>query len=303
VRPGLPPFRHASPMDVRAATPEDAAAIEALVPGADTALLSDGASFVAEDGGSLVGALVANPNGTIGVLAVAEGAQDRGVGRLLAQALVAELTSRGVEKVRAEVRAGDDEGLRLAHQFGFRTEHTVLATPVADLAARLESQGGPCYGAIHVQTDDEEPVRRALGRFVPRLPEARLTGPRNGWIEVTDPQLDADPALLRRLGHELSVVSAGVVFVLGVEDGAVVRYALLDRGSLVDEYVSVPEFHGPLPSGEVVALGANPTAVARLTGADAAQVRAVCRSAPSPADLPPADELYRQIAEVVGLSA
>jgi GNAT superfamily N-acetyltransferase len=290
-------------MDVRPATPGDAAAVEALAPGADTAPLADGASFVAEENGSVVGVLVANPHGTIGVLAIAEGAQGTGVGRALAQALVAELGSRGVETVRAEVHAGDDEGLLLAHHFGFRTERTVLATPVADLAARLESQGGPCYGAIHIQTDNEEPLVRALARFVPRLPDAHPTGPRNGWMEVTDPQLDADPALLRRLGHELSVVSAGVAFVIGVEDGAVVHYALLDRGSLVDEYVSVPEFHGPLPSGEVVALGANPTAVARLTGADAARVRAVCRTAASPADLPPAEELYRQITEVVGLSA
>jgi GNAT superfamily N-acetyltransferase len=290
-------------MEVRAATPSDASAIEALVPGADTSLLSAGASFVAEEDGSLVGALVANPNGTIGVLAVADGAQEQGVGRALAQALVADLESRGVETVRAEVPAGDDDGLRLAHQFGFLTERTILATPVADLAVRLASTGGPCYGAIHVQTDDEEPLHRALGRFVPRLEDAQLSGPRNGWIEVTDKQLDADPSLLRRLARELSLVSEGVVFVLGVEDGAVVRYALLDRGSLVDEYVSVPEYKGALPPGEVVALGANPTAVARLTGADAARVRAVCRSAASPADLPPADELYRQIADVVGLSA
>jgi GNAT superfamily N-acetyltransferase len=290
-------------MDVRAATPGDAAAVEALLPGTDGALLSGGASFVAEDGGSLVGALVADTGGTIRTLVVAEAAEGTGVGRALAQALVAELGSRGVETARVEVPAGDEAGLRLAHQFGFLTERTILATPVADLAARLASEGGPCYGAIHVQTDDEEPLRRALGRFVPRLPDAQVSGPRNGWMEVTDPQLDADPALLRRLGHELSVVSEGVAFVLGVEDGAVVHYALLDRGSLVDEYVSVPEFKGPLPPGEVVALGANPTAVARLTGADAARVRAVCRTGASPADLPPADELYRQIAEVVGLSA
>jgi GNAT superfamily N-acetyltransferase len=290
-------------MDVRAATPGDASAIEALVPGADTSLLSAGASFVAEEDGSLVGALVANPNGTIGVLAVADGAQEQGIGRALAQALVADLESRGVETVRAEVPAGDEDGLRLAHQFGFLTERTILATPVADLAVRLASTGGPCYGAIHVQTDDDEPLHRALGRFVPRLADAQLSGPRNGWIEVTDKQLDADPSLLRRLGRELSLVSEGVVFVLGVEDGAVVHYALLDRGSLVDEYVSVPEYKGALPPGEVVALGANPTAVARLTGADAGRVRAVCRTAASPADLPPADELYRQIADVVGLSA
>ena len=89
---------------------------------------------------------------------------------------------------------------------------------------------------------------------------------------------------------------------LGVEDGAVVRYTLFDRGGAVDEYVSVPEYHGPLPPGDVVALGANPTVVARLTGATrrgAARSRA--RRA-SPAELPPALELLAQIADVLGIA-
>jgi GNAT superfamily N-acetyltransferase len=291
-------------MDVRAATEGDAAALAVLGAGADAAaLLTDGLGTVAEDGGRLVGALLADAGGTIRVLAVAEDAQGTGVARALAQALATELERRGIETVRADVAAGDTERRGLAEGFGFKPERLVLATPVADLLARLAQPAGACYGAIHVQTDDDAPLLRALGRFVPRLPDAQLSGPRNGWIEVTDPQLDADPKLLRRLARELSVVSAGVVFALGVEDGAVVRYALLDRGSLVDEYLSVPEFHGPLPPGEVVALGANPTAVARLTGADAARVRSVCRTAASPGELPPADELYSQIAEVVGVSA
>ena len=55
----------------------------------------------------------------------------------------------------------------------------------------------------------------------------------------------------------------------------------------------MPEYHGPLPPGDVIALGANPTVVARLTGADPARVREVARTAASPADLPPALELLR----------
>ena len=40
-----------------------------------------------------------------------------------------------------------------------------------------------------------------------------------------------------------------------------------------------------------------------LTGADPARVRAVCRTAASPAELPPADELYRHVAEVLGIAS
>jgi hypothetical protein len=89
--------------------------------------------------------------------------------------------------------------------------------------------------------------------------------------------------------------------VLGVEAGTVVRYTLFDRGSMVDEYVSLPEFDGPLPPGDVIALGANPTVVARLTGADPQRVREVARTATSPADLPPAADLYRELADLLGV--
>jgi hypothetical protein len=51
-----------------------------------------------------------------------------------------------------------------------------------------------------------------------------------------------------------------------------------------------------------VALGANPTVLARLTGADPARVRAVARTALSPADLPPATELVESIADVLGIA-
>ena len=72
-------------------------------------------------------------------------------------------------------------------------------------------------------------------------------------------------AFYQRLGQELSYRTGGVVLTLGIEGGALVRYALLDRGSVADEYASLPEYHGPLPPGDVIALGANPTVVHRLT--------------------------------------
>jgi hypothetical protein len=76
---------------------------------------------------------------------------------------------------------------------------------------------------------------------------------------------------------------------------------LHERGSVVDEYQSVPNYYGPLPPGDAIALAANPTVVARLTGADRARVRAVARTASSPDELPPAPELLAQIAELMGL--
>ena len=90
--------------------------------------------------------------------------------------------------------------------------------------------------------------------------------PRGGWISVYDDLADRDPTALRRLARELSDRLGAVVLALGVEEGAVVRYLLLDRGRLLDEYLSIQEYYGPLPSGEVVALAANPTLVERMHG-------------------------------------
>ena len=125
----------------------------------------------------------------------------------------------------------------------------------------------------------------------------------SGWVEIDDDLCSADPALLRRLARELSDRMGAVVLSLGVEDGAVVRYILFESGRVADEYASVPEFHGPLPPGDVVALGANPTVAARLTGADPAAVRAVARTASSPGELPPPSELAARLAEVLGLGS
>ena len=107
------------------------------------------------------------------------------------------------------------------------------------------------------------------------------------------------------LGHEFLEFSRRArdrVCTLALEDGRLVRYVLYERGSVVDEYQSVPEYYGPIPPGDVVALSANATVVARLTGADPARVRAVARTASSPDELPPAPELLQELAELMGLA-
>ena len=47
-------------------------------------------------------------------------------------------------------------------------------------------------------------------------------------------------------GRELSLAMGAIVLTLGIEEGAVVRYILWDRGGIADEYASVPEHFGPL---------------------------------------------------------
>ena len=216
--------------------------------------------------------------------------------------LLDEARASGAERVVVETsHEAGDAWIRA----GFTEEARMLAAPTELIERLLAGAKEPSFGAVHVQTDDLEDVVRAVRQFVPRLPGgskgSMVAPPRNGWIAVYDELCDREPEMLRRLGRELSDRMGAVVLVLGVEEGAVVRFVFLERGRVMDEYLSVPEYHGPLPPGDVIGLGANPTVVARLTGAEPARIREVARTAKNPQELAPAPELIERIAAVLGV--
>lgn len=188
---------------------------------------------------------------------------------------------------------------------GFSEVTRVLTAPVEGIEGHLGAEREASFGSVHVQSDDVEAVIRAVRQFVPRLPGGSkgsvVVAPRDGWTTVYDELTDREPELLRRLARELSDRMGSFVLAIGAEEGAVVRYVALERGRVVDEYLSVPEFYGPLPPGEVIALGANPRLMARLTGADADAVRQTARTAVAPDELPPTRELLTAIAALFGL--
>ena len=188
---------------------------------------------------------------------------------------------------------------------GFRETSRILVADAASLEGRLSSEHEASYGAIHVQSDDLEAITRAVRQFVPRLPGGSkgsvVVPPRDGWITVHDEVCDREPEMLRRLARELSDRTGSFVVAIGAEEGSVVRYVALERGRVVDEYLSVPEYHGPLPPGDVIGLGSNPRLMGRLTGADADAIRAVAKTAQTPAELPPADELYGSLVQALAL--
>lgn len=265
--------------------------------------LSSGVVLVAEDDEGvtgLVGASLRSPRlAFVDLLYVRERARRRGLAGELMRELVIRLRERDVEIVELEVLAHNEPALAAYERWGMRTLDVTLGAPLAELEQRLAPRDeGPTFGFAHVQTDDVEKVRRDAAKVLRTGADVELE---QGWVRVRSDATDADPALLKRLAKELSYTNGGVVLAIGVERGTVVRYNLFDRGSDIDEYLSVPEYYGELPPGDVYALGANPTVVARLTGADAKRVREIARTAPSAAELPPAQELYEQIATVMGL--
>jgi ribosomal protein S18 acetylase RimI-like enzyme len=267
-------------------------------------------ALIAEDEEGPVGyALGKLENGTIcylDSLYVRLRARRGGVGKALMAEAATWGAAHGAQTMTLEVLASNVAARSIYERFGFREESTILFAPLDKLATRLTAaKEGPSSGVIHVQTDDVDAVVRAVIQFVPRLPGGSagsvVVGVRNGWTAVHDELCDREPAMLRRLALELSDRMGAVVLAMGVEHGQVVRYVLFERGSVVDEYASVPEYHGPLPPGDVIALGANPTVVARLTGADPARVRAVARTAAAGAELSAPRELLVALAEVIGV--
>jgi hypothetical protein len=180
-----------------------------------------------------------------------------------------------------------------------------MAAAVGALETHLGRQEASSFGSIHIQSDDLSAVERAVRQFVPRLPGGSrgsiLSPPRNGWVAVYDDVCDRNPEMLRRLARELSDRMGAIGLLLGVERDELLRMILFERGRIVDEYLSVPEFYGPLPPGDVIGLAANPTVVSRLTGAAPEAVRRIARTAPAPADLPPARELLAELAGALGI--
>ena len=257
--------------------------------------------FVAERDGEPLGFASAWIDGHVahvGDLFVREAERRHGTGKALVEAAVENMRARGATHLRLNANL---DALPFYERLGFREESRNLVLSLE----RREVGSGPSFGAIHVQSDDLPAIERAVRQFVPRLPGASqgslISPPRNGWIAVYDDVCDRDPTMLRRLARELSDRMGAVVLALGVEQDEVVRFVLLDRGGVVDEYLSVPEHYGPLPPGDVIGLAANPRVVSRLTGADPAAVRAVARTAASPAELPPARELLADLARAIGI--
>jgi ribosomal protein S18 acetylase RimI-like enzyme len=273
------------------------------------ALVRDGVAFLAvDDDATPTGFALAHTTGArageLTDLYVVPGARRRGIAGELVREVVRRLAEQGISHVELDVQTSNAAARTVYARWGFREERVVLSVPITSLLGRIEPSVPQAeLGVVFVQTDDHRAVERAATAFAPRIasPGVMTDPPVNGWIAVRDTVAGRDAAALRRLAKELSDRLGSVVMSLGIEGGAVVRLSALERGSIVDEYLSVPEFHGPLPPGDVIALAANATVLHRLTGTDPTRIKAVVRTATSPADLPPPLELAAAIAAVLGL--
>jgi len=267
--------------------------------------LATGAVFLAEDEAGPLGVArlqeMRQGSSHIHLVYVRPRARRQGVTKALLRACADVAREQGAETVSLEVLLANDVGRAAWQHLGFKDVWVGMAQPIESLDARLAEaeDTGEWRATTHVQSDDQLSVERAVGQFLPRL-QAPVIQSGESWMRITDPVLDHDRDAHGRLAKEVSERLGAVTVALALE-GPVVRFRLYERGRMVDEYLSVPTYYGPLPKGDELALAANPTLVSRLTGADRDDVKRVARNAASPAELPAAAELYEQIARLMGL--
>ena len=120
----------------------------------------------------------------------------------------ARLAENGFRYVSLDVLSDNAAARAVWERLGFREVQRTMVTELETLVARVaEVERPPSFGSIHVQTDDERSVGRAVEQFVPRLGRSggtAITEARNGWIVVYDELCDRDRAAQRRLAGELS---------------------------------------------------------------------------------------------------
>jgi len=271
-----------------------------------TAAIEGGAVYIAEDEDGPIGSARATPpdrgRSHLVLVYVRPRARRMGVAKALVRACVVEVRQRGAERMSLDVLWVNTLAREVWSRLGFREKALVMVSTLDELDRRLAMPtDGESRASLHVQTDDRLSVERAIAQFVPRPVAPEVRDAASGWIRITDAVVDTNSDAQRRLAQELSERLGAVVVALSLEHGAVVRFRLFESGRMVDEYLSVPTFYGPLSKGDELALAANPTLVARLTGADRDEVRRVARTASSPAELPPPAEHFEQIARTLGL--
>jgi putative acetyltransferase len=271
-------------------------------------MVREGIALLAEDEGSAVAYALARfgDHGPTTVYVtdmwVERSHRGRGLGRDLLRRVAEQAAERGSTHVVLDVDSKNAAAITFYLRLGFEEGAKIMRIAVGDLTRENAADAGTSFGAVHVQTDNAQAVEAAIGQYLPRLAagvEGSVEGGR-GWTSVRLSPFAPD--LARKVGLELSE-RFGVTLVLAVEQDAVVRFVVHDRGRMVDEYLSVPDHYGKLPPGDALALRANPTVIGRLTGADPARVRAVARTGATVAELPPARELYEQLAAVLGVPA
>ena len=236
--------------------------------------------------------------GTLTDIYVTRDARRSGIGTQLMREVLSAFRALGIEQLDLEVLAWDAVARSLYARWGLRDE--VMSD---DRRGRRQvSEAGARRAGGVVLRVDPPPVRQperggAGGAPVRAAPSTSSRGsivapPRDGWITVYDDVCDRNPEMLRRLGRELSDRMGAVTCLLGLEREELVRMILFERGKIVDEYVSVPEFDGPLAPGRRRRAGPEPDGRHQADRRGPCGIRQIARTAAAPAECLPRHESW-----------
>ncbi len=266
--------------------------------------LTGGGVFIAEDEQGPVGvARVEAPShglARVHLVHVAPRARRQGIAKALLRECAADARARGAEHLSLEVLLANESGVAVWRRLGFEDAWLGMTTSLDAVDRRLDQPEHRRRACHDARPGRRHGVRRA-GDCTVHPPARSRRRPCERQLDPRcRPVLDRDRQAHGRFARELSERLGAVTVALALE-GEVVRFRLYERGRMVDEYLSVPTYYGELAKGDELALAANPTLVARLTGADREEVRRVARNDVTPAALSPAPELYDSIARMMGL--
>jgi ribosomal protein S18 acetylase RimI-like enzyme len=136
----------------------------------------DGVGLIAEEDGRAVGFVFCVLGDTgrktahVTDIYVRPDSRNKGIGRALLAGILEPARSAGLDHASLEVLIRNSDARRLYERLGFTPMDVFMVAPLGALADQLASDERPASaGSLHVQTDDEAGVERAVQQFLPRL--------------------------------------------------------------------------------------------------------------------------------------
>jgi hypothetical protein len=102
---------------------------------------------------------------------------------------------------------------------------------------------GSFIGNVHVRSQDRQAAESALATL--RSTGAWITSPKNGWISIFEERASTqDGDWIRSMAESLSNALRAPAIGFLVHDSDILCYWLCDKGKLIDEYNSCPDYFG-----------------------------------------------------------
>lgn len=108
---------------------------------------------------------------------------------------------------------------------------------------------GAFFTNCHVRTRDTAKCLKVLPSIIGK--RALVTDCENDWITIYDEESESqDMKILRRLAENLSSKLKTVAMAMLVHDSDVLQYVVYDKGKLIDQFDSKPDYFGPVPDAQ-----------------------------------------------------